>query len=213
MEKMKAFDEKNIACFFGLLSTIISLLSIFIAIILYMQIIPSFSFVTHFISDLGNGKNYSNVIFNFGRIISGSLSILCYFLLYRFFRKKEVKLSLAIISLISGIIASVGSILVGIYPSVPEPDMHRIAAILAFSGMFFVSIFYGISELTIKNFNKVYAMSGFIVAPFSVIYMILYVTLYLPGINSEIPILVEWIAYFSMMVWIIFQLTYILRIK
>jgi hypothetical membrane protein len=213
MEKIKEVEEKNIACFFGLLSATTSLLSIFIAIILYMQIIPSFSFVTHFISDLGNGKNYSNIIFNLGRIISGALSILCYFLLYRFFRKKEVKLSLALISLISGIIASVGSILVGIYPSVPEPDMHRIAAILAFSGMFFVSIFYGISELTIKNFNKLYAISGFIVAPFSVIYMILYVTLYLPGINSEIPILVEWIAYFSMMVWIIFQLTYILRIK
>ena len=211
MKKIIELDEKNIACFFGLFSAVISLFSIFIAIILYMQLNPSFSFVTHFISDLGNGKNYSNIVFNLGRIISGFLSILCYFLLYRFFRKKEVKLSLAIISLISGIIASVGSILVGIYPSVPEPDMHKIAAILAFSGMFFVSIFYGISELTIKNFNKIYAMSGFIAAPFSVIYMILYATLYVPGINSEIPILVEWIAYFSMMVWIIFQLVYIIR--
>ena len=212
MEKIIELDKKNVACFFGLLSAVISLLSIFIAIILYMQINPSFSFLTDFISDLGNSQP-NDIWFNMGRIISGSLSILCYFLLYRFFRKKEVKLSLAIISLISGAIASVGSILVGIYPSVPEPDMHRIAAILAFSGMFFVSIFYGISEITIKNFNKLYAISGFIVAPFSVIYMILYVTLYLPGINSEIPILVEWIAYFSMMGWIIFQLIYILRIN
>ena len=165
MDKKDKFYEKFNGSYFALLGVGISLGSICIAIILYIAIDPSFSIITHYISDLGDGQNYSNIVFNVGRICSGIIMFFFFLYLTRLLQKSGINKKLVIISFISSLMYSIGMILVGIFPSKAAPLMHVIAAAIVFFAMFFIYIFFGISEYRISGFSRKPPIAGLILSP------------------------------------------------
>lgn len=213
MEKIDKMYEKFNGSYFAFIGTGISLLSVFVAIFLFMIDVPNFSFITHYISDLGDGKNGSNVVFNIGRILSGIVLPFFYFNLMRYLQKNNGKKISTLLGFVSCLIAATGSILVGIYPSQTAPRMHGIAAAMAFSGMFLTLIFFSRSEHSIPEIPKAHSMSGFIVAPLPILYMIFYVLMNSIGFSREITLFFEWFTFFTMMAWVIMQGMYMFKLN
>lgn len=213
IEIIDRFYRKINGCYFAFLGVGTSLLCIFIAYLLFIQVDPSFTIFTHFISDLGDGPNFSNVIFSIGVISSSVISLFFYIFLTKFLIERDANKVLSLLGLIFGLVSCIGSVLVGIFPSATAPIEHRIGALLSFSGSFFISIFYSCAELTSRDFNKEVAVSGLLIAPFPITFLLTYLFLHFPGINSTIPIFIEWLAYFTRMGWVIIQGIYVLRLQ
>ena len=214
MEKIDQFFKRFNGSYFAFVGAGISLITLFIAIILYRMVDPTFNPTTDWISDLGEGPNYSNYVFNIGAIAFGIISIFFDLYLTIFLLKKGSSKLLNWAAFIIGLFSAIGLILAAIFPMYAAPDMHLNAAIVFFIGMFFLCIIYGITELLIiENYKKI-PISGFIVAAIIMIFMISYLLSDLNyGINRAEYLLLEWISYFSFIAWIIIQGIYTLKVK
>lgn len=213
MNVLDKFYQKVNGCYFAFVGAGTSLLTILIAYLLYIQVDPSFTILTHFISDLGDGPNFSNVVFNVGIIIGSCISLFFYIFLTKLLIERGANKVFSILGLIFGLVSFIGGLLVGLFPSAVAPLEHRIGALLSFSGSFFISIFYSCAELTDREFNKIVAIFGLLIAPFPITFLLTFLFLHYPGINSTIPIFIEWISYFTRMAWIITQSLYIFKLQ
>jgi hypothetical membrane protein len=84
MNLIDKFYQKVNGCYFAFVGVGTSLLTIFIAYLLYIQVDPTFNILDNFISDLGDGPNYSNVAFSVGVILGSCISLFFYLFLTDF---------------------------------------------------------------------------------------------------------------------------------
>jgi len=214
MEKLDRFYGRIKGSYFGFIGTGINLLGILIAITLFMQVDPTFNLFSNYISDLGDGPNHSDIVFNISVILTGIILWFFYLYLMRYLQKMGGNQNLTIISFISGFIASIGAILVGIFTSEKAPELHRFSAALAFVGSLLALIFFGISEYYIPEIPKKLSCLGFFLAPLSFLFLIFFLILNTtPGFNRGITIFTEWLAYFANTAWLIIQGIYTLKSK
>ncbi|MFX1445552.1 MAG: DUF998 domain-containing protein [Promethearchaeota archaeon] len=215
MEKLDKIYEKVNGSYFGIIGFIISFFSILIAQILYMEVDPSFSVTTNFISDLGNGPNGSDIVFNTGMILHGIFNIPFYTYLgwYLFQRREDNSLR---IGMIAGIIGSIGQILVGVFPFDPVDNfsfnMHILAAEILFYAILIMLLIYGISEYRNPNIPKVLSILAFI----SAILYGAFMTIVILQFSSSIPFqinthVIEWLGAWVMSVWVIAHIYYTLK--
>ena len=80
--------------------------------------------------------------------------------------KKKVPKMYVNISLVFGLLSSLGNILTGFFPGDGSQDWHNFVASFFFLGGLAYCILYGISELKGKGISKFQALSGFVVAFF-----------------------------------------------
>lgn len=214
MEKIDNFYVRFNGANFVFIGTGISLLSKLIAVILFMQVDPTFNIFSNYISDLGNGPNNADIVYNTGVTLSGIFN--CFFFLYlmRYLQKRGANKTLITISFIAGLIASIGAILVGIFTSENAPELHRLGATCSFFGNFFALIFFGLSEYDISEIPKKLSLLGFILAPLSFLFLSFYFLLSInPEFSRELTIFTEWLAYFANTAWLIIQGIYTLKSK
>lgn len=206
MEYIDTFYKKTNGNYFVFIGTGISLFSKLIAILLYIQVNPSFTILTNYISDLGDGPNNSNLVFNVGMILSGIINAIFILYLMRYLQTRGGNRNLTILSFIAGLIAVSGSILVGVFTSQKASEMHILGAALAFSGNFFALILFSLTELKVADIPKKYATLGFFLAPLSVLFLLFYLLLNtVTGFSRELTIFIEWMAFFAITTWLIIQ--------
>lgn len=206
MEKIDTFYERLKGSYFIFLGICFSLLFNTIAVILFRQVDPTFNMFSNFISDLGDGPNNSNIVFNTGMIISGILSIFIFLYLMRFLQKKKGNSRIIFSAFIMGFIASIGAIMIGIFTVNTAPIMHVIGAAFSFFGNFFALILFAKSEYSISEISKKYSISGFILASVNFLYLTFFFLLYLNiGFSKELTIFTEWLAIFANIVWFFIQ--------
>ncbi len=214
MEKIDRFYEKINGSYLIFIGIGLSLLFIFIAVILFMQVDPKFNIYSNFISDLGDGPNNSNIVFNVGVIISGIFNFFIYLYLTRFLQKKEANEKLILLAFIATIVSTIGTIMVGLFTSDTENTLHRTGAGMSFFGSFFLIIFFSLAEYKIPDIPKKYSVSGLILAPISLVFLVFFILLILnTGFSSEITIFTEWLAFFANTAWLFIQGIYTLREK
>jgi len=214
MEKIDKFYEKINGSYLIFTGIGLSLLVILIAVILFIQVDPTFNMYSKFISDLGDGPNNSNIVFNTGIIISGIFNFFIYIYLTRFLQKKQGNEKLILLAFISAIISVIGTIMVGLFTSDTENTLHRTGAAMSFFGSFFLIIFFGIAEYKISDIPNKYSVPGFILAPISIVFLVFFLLLILnTGFSSEITIFTEWLAFFANTTWLFIQGIYTLREK
>ena len=214
MEKIDQFFKRFNGSYFAFVGAGISLISLFIAIVLYRMVDPTFSPTADWVSDLGEGPNYSNYIFNISEIATGIILIFFYLYLTILLQKKGASKFSIWTTFIIGLFSALGLIVAGIFPMYAAPDIHFNAAAVCFIGIFFLCILYGITELLVTENLKKFSISGFIVATITLIFMISFLLSELNyGINRAVYLLLEWISYLAFMAWIIVQGIYTLKVK
>jgi hypothetical membrane protein len=214
MEKIDILYKRLKGSYFIFLGICLSILFNTIAIILYRQVDPTFTMFSNFFSDLGDGPNNSNIVFNAGMIISGLFGIFIFLYLMRFLQEKKGNSRIILSAFIMGFIASIGTIMVGIFTVKTAPIMHVIGAAFSFFGNFFALILFAKTEFSISEISKKYSISGFILASFNFIYLIFFFLLYLNiGISKELTIVTEWLAIFANIIWLFLQGVFTLKEK
>lgn len=212
MEKIDNFYEKFNGSYFVFIGIVISLLTKLIAVILFMQVDPTFNLFSNYISDLAHGPNNSDIVYKTGVVISTIFYVFFFLYLMRFLEKRGGNQKLALMSLLTGFIASVGAILLVIFTADVELEFHRLAATLFFFGNFFVLILFGITEYLIKEIPRKLSLSGFILAPLSYLFLTFYFLLSIyPEFSRELTIFTQWLAFFAIIAWLVAQGIYTIK--
>lgn len=206
MSVMDKFYEKVRGSYFALLSSVVFLISLLTASTIYYISDQSFSIITHWVSDLGEGPNFSNYVFNIGEISSGIISILFFIFLSRTLYKENKMRKSLIISFMIAVIASVGLSLAGAFPMYTTPLIHFTAAVICFIGFFISFSIYGYIESLIWDISKIYSLLSYITSLVIAIFMIIYL---LDEVNiiraRELYLFLEWISVFLIIIWFLSQ--------
>ena len=187
--------------FIGILVPLVTIIS---SVVIYAFNDSSFSFLTHYLSHLGGAPKGAGIIFNIGIMISGLIMILFFLNLSAYLRRKNTNTLLIYLAFISGLISSLGTFFLGVFPYTVTQELHNFSASFFFMGGFSYCILYGISEWTTQGISKLQASSGFIVALFFLIFIIFTAINYFnPELFLEQSHLTEWILFVVLMFWII----------
>jgi len=190
----------------------VPVLSILISIIFYIINDASFSFVTHYLSDVGAGPNGVGLVFSVGMMLTSAVMIFFFLHLSTYLINKKGNKKFIIIAFVSGLISAIGTFFVGVFPINIYLDLHNLSASLFFLGGMAYCLFFAISELTTPGISKHQALSGFVVCFFFFLFIfyssINYYDHELCVIESYIS---EWILFFVLISWIIEHEIYIFR--
>ena len=187
--------------FIGILVPLVTIIS---SVIIYAFNDSSFSFLTHYLSHLGGAPKGAGIIFNIGIMISGLIMILFFLNLSAYLRRKNTNTLLIYLAFISGLISSLGTFFLGVFPYTVTQELRNFSASFFFMGGFSYCILYGISEWTTQGISKLQATSGFIAAAFFIIFIfftsINFFNYYLFIDEAH---LTEWILFFVVMIWVV----------
>ena len=172
----------------------------------------SFSFITHYLSDIGAGPNGVGLVFSVGMILTSAVTIFFFLHLSTFLINKKGNKNFILIAFVSGVISSIGTFFVGIFPINIYLDLHNFSASFFFLGGFAYCLFFAISELTTPGISNYQALSGFVVCFFFFVFIfytsINYYDRAICKIESYIS---EWILFSVLISWIIEHEIYIFR--
>lgn len=218
MEHLDRFYERINGSYFGIIAFIILVISVTVAQMLYMTVDPTYNLTTNFISDLGTGPNGSDVVFSIGMILAGIIQIPYYIYLGWYLQKKDKNMNLLRKGMIAGIIASIGFILVGIFPFDPNDNfsynMHIIAAGILFYGVLIMLLIYGISEYRNPKIPNLLSILAFITAILYGAFITSAIIQYLTSTPFQAyTYIIEWIGSWAMVVWMIAHIYYTLKNK
>lgn len=159
----------------------------------------NFSASLHYLSVLGNtDKNPGGAMYyNLGVKMSG-LSILLFYGGFTLvhFCKKRIKVLAGI--LIFGCVNGFSILMSGVYPEVPHYQKHFIWSLLIFITLVPVFIFVSLLLRQHSRLDKIIGYSGFALAGYNIIFV-----LYVIAEGTTSGSILEWIAVFSYISWIL----------
>jgi len=198
---------------FGLTGAAISAFTIFTALFLYMTADPTFSFVTHWISNLGAGPNGSNVVFNMGMITTSIFILLFQVYEIRDLKRRSGNRILVKFLLLSSIFSSGGLFFVGVFPLTYEYAHGTAATIYFFGGLMFCT-FYAILALLTPGVHKIQAILGFITAGFFGLHLFTsMITAIFTEVDMGVTMFTEWLTLFAVLSLILECAFYSLKTK
>lgn len=159
------FSNRKNGNIFGSFAWIIAFFTFAIAIALYITVDHSYSIFTHYLSDLGAGKNFSNVTLFIGLPISVIFQILFYISIGIRLKQKKSNWKLIKIATGAAIISSISLIMAMPFLSDPEKlifnIMHVILGSIHFGAMAIAFLFYGIIELSNPSISNKFTIISF----------------------------------------------------
>jgi hypothetical protein len=145
-------------------------------------------------------------------ILTSAVTIFFFLHLSTYLINKKGNKYFILIAFVSGLISSIGTFFVGIFPINIYLDLHNFSASFFFLGGFAYCLFFAISELTTPGISKYQALSGFVVCFFFFVFIfyssINFFDSELCSIESYIS---EWVLFFVLISWIIEHEIYIFR--
>jgi hypothetical membrane protein len=212
LSRIESFYERYPGENFGFAAVALLILTVGISIILYMQVDPTFSFFTHYVSGLGGppkgapeGIQYlSATVYNLGMLLAVPLRIAFLFQVIILVKRMGAGLWLSRVSMVTGLVSSTGWLLMAIVPFSANLDLHMIGAMVYFLGATSFQLVFAVTELKTKDIPKHLPMLGLLnLVVFSAFsYQLIQVeVLQIPGIPE--PALFEWLVFASAILWVI----------
>ena len=155
-------------------------------------------------------------VFNIGRILGGIFLIPFFIYLSNYLEKKGSSKDFNFklfyyLTLLFGLITAISLTLGGLFTMQSAPIIHIVSGALFNFGIVFLCLFCGLLEYKIPEIPRKYAVSGFIVSPLPIIFMIFFLFSNLMGLSEDIMFIFEWISFFAFIAWIMNQGFYILK--
>jgi hypothetical protein len=205
---------------FGIVTVFLLIFTVGVSIILYMRVDPTFNFFTHYVSGLGGppkgapeGINYlSATVYNLGMLLASPLRIAFLFQVIIFVRGKGAGIWMSRISLVTGLIASAGFLLMAFIPFSINLDLHIIGALVYFVGATSFQLVFAFTELRTRDIPKHLPIIGLLnLVIFNVFsYKLIQVeVMQIPGIPE--PAFYEWLVFGSSILWVITHCMYMIH--
>ncbi len=200
MEKLERFYEKFPGSYVALLTFIFALAFNLISIILYND--PSYSLFTHYISDLGASTSGSVIFWSVNMIIASPLRVLIGFYLLGLLGKRGANEKYIKITAYFIVIGAIGSIIIALNPHDISRAFHLIGAFTYFIGVVFIQTFFFKMELNAEDIPKYLPFVSILVVVVYFTFLSLEIVVLVTGFLREIACFSEWMAFFSLMVWL-----------
>ena len=200
--------EKIKGGYFAFLALLAIAFGVFVSLIFFFADNPSFSILTHYISDIGAGPSASRVIFSIGMILGAVFLIFLLLFIGKYLKSIEEKSQRIWIFLYPGVIAELGLILIGIYP-LDRADstvfaIHSLAAVIFFIFTAISNLGLGYIEFKNSEFSKFYALISVITGIFSAIFAFGFIIQEYSVLGShQFIYLSEWIFLAFITIWLI----------
>lgn len=186
----------------GIIGVVLGITTVLCSTLLYVQE-HDFSIFKTYLSDIGDKPGWPQVIFNSGMLIISPVRYLFLALLLLQFSHFGASRAFTIAALITGGIVVVGSIGMSAIPYSLSLAMHKMSALLYFFGVVVLQILIAVQERR-RKLPWVLPVSSISVVA---VYLIFAVLLSLVGkfesITRNTPVIWEWLAFCSLMFWLI----------
>ena len=198
---------------FGFTGVAISAFSTLTSLLLYMAVDPSFSFVTHWISNLGGGPNGSSFVFNSGMMVTSIFILLFQIYVIRDLKKRGGNKILIKLLFLAAICSTAGLFFVGVFP-LTVAILHGTAASFYFFGGLIFCTLYGVLVLLTPGVHKIQAILGFITAGFFGLHLFTsMITALFTEVEMGINMFTEWSSLFAVLILILESAFYSVKVK
>jgi len=203
MDSLNEFYKKFPGCYVAYLGFIFSVVFMSISIVLYGD--PNFTIFTHYISDLGASTRNSALIWNISFLLTVPIRLLFGWYLLKLLETKGATKKSIKITLYFMVISAIGSILIGLNPHDISRPLHLLGALTYFIGVVFIQISISRIELKVGNIPKYLPLLGFIVVACYLLFLSFEISELISGSESFrlLACFFEWMAYFSLMAWLV----------
>ncbi len=210
MENLDNFFRRFDGSYYFFMAIILAVSTVIISIILYIQVDPTFTVLTHYVSHLGStpvgaqeGKLYpSAVVFNLGFTILVIFRVLVILFLARYLQIIGSPKKLTLVWIIMSFFSSSGSLIVAIVPYSVSLSIHMLGALILFVGTVFSGIMFTVVELKTPNIPRYLPFIIF----FNVIVYLIFATLLIGEWMNFAPdgssVIWEWFAFLSSLMWL-----------
>ena len=201
MDKLNEFYKKFPGSYVAYIGFIFSVVFMSIAIVLYGD--PNFSIFTHYLSDLGASTRNSALIWNLSFILTVPIRLIFGFYLLKFLEtrgatKKSIKITFYFM-----VISAIGSILIGLNPHDISRPFHLFGAFTYFIGVVVIQINISRMELKVKNIPKYLPFVGLLVVACYLLFLGFEISELISESFKLLACFFEWMAYFSLMAWLV----------
>ena len=186
----------------GLLGAALGFGSVLTATLVYVHAQP-FSLFSTYLSDIGNTPVWPQVIFNSGQLVIAPVRYLFLILLIMQLRHLGAGRSFCWSACTLGALLVIGSIGMAAVPFALNLPLHKMSALLYFFGVVVLQSLIAAQEWR-RHLPPILPISSIGVV---VVYLTFAVLMTLvgkvEGVTRDIPVIWEWLAFCSLMVWLI----------
>ncbi|MHA2392684.1 MAG: DUF998 domain-containing protein [Promethearchaeota archaeon] len=201
MEKLNRFYEKFPGSYIAYIGFIFSIIFMSIAIALYKD--PSFTIFTHYISDLGASTKGSALIWNVSMILTAPIRLIFGFYLLKFLERRDAKKKTIKITAYFMVISAIGSTVLALNPHDISRMFHMLGAFVYFIGVVVIQVNISKMELKVDKMPKYLPFVGFLVIACYVLFLGFEISELALESFKYIACFFEWMAFFSLMAWLV----------
>jgi hypothetical membrane protein len=194
----------------GISGIVLGIATVLCSLLLYIPVYQ-FSFFETYLSDIGNKPGWSQVIFNSGMLISSPIRYLFLILLVLQLAHFGASRAFAVSALIIGGFVVIGSIGVSAIPFSLNLALHKISALIYFFGVVVLQTLIATQEWRRKLPLILTVSSISVVAVYLIFAVLLSLIGKVEGITRNTPVIWEWLAFCSLMFWLIVHTVFLGR--
>ncbi len=189
----------------GIIGGVWAVLTIVGAVAAYIPAYPDFSPFTTYLSDIGASPQWPQIIFNSGTLIMVSIRYLVLVLLVLRLAQLGAGKAFAVAALSVGFLSTSGTALMTATPFTVSLTVHKIGIGLYFLGVVVLQTMIFIQEWSLKSVPRLLPLLSLAVVVLFIVFLTLFM-LYDQGvIDRSVPVIWEWLAILSSIVWMLAQ--------
>lgn len=189
----------------GIITGTWAILVVLAATLAYLPEHPDFSLFTTYLSDIGDTAGWPQILFNSGILIAAPMRYLIIVLLVLRLNHLGAGRAFAVSALIIGLVVSAGTVLMTAVHFSVSLAVHKLGIPLYFLGVVVLQTLIGLREWSLKDIPKILPGLSFLMVAVYFVFATL-VILYEQGVvGRNTPVIWEWLAFFSSVVWLFAQ--------
>lgn len=184
------------------------------AFVLALQVDPTFSILTDYLSTLGGLKVWPAVVFNTGMILISPIRVLFAIYLAKYLRSIDARDRWVNLALIAVVIGAAGTVILSGVPFTISYEIHMLGAKIYFLASIIFQIVVSSIEFRSPETPNFLGVSGIAVV---VTYLVFFVLEMgdptLLGLSETAPCFWEWSGFISVMLWLGLHGTFLQHLK
>jgi hypothetical protein len=189
----------------GIIGGVWALLVVGAATLAYVPQHPDFSPFATFLSDIGDTAGWPKIFFNSGTLIAAPIRYLVLVLLVLRLIQLGAGKPFAVVALIVAFASTFGTILMTAVPFSVSPSIHKLGIPLYFVGVVILQTMIGTREWSLREIPKILPMLSFLMVVVYFVFASLVILHEKGAVSRTTPVIWEWLAFFSSLVWVFAQ--------
>jgi hypothetical membrane protein len=189
----------------GIIGGVWALLLAVGTIMAYIPDHPGFSIFNTYLSDMSNAPGWPQIIWNSGTLIAVPIRYLVLVLLVMRLRQFGAGNAFAIAALIVGFFSTTGTALMTATPFSVSPTVHKAGIGLYFFGVVVLQTIIFSQEWSLKSIPRGLPLLSLAMVLIFFVFVTLMVLFEQGVVGRETPIIWEWLAFSSSVVWVLTQ--------